>query len=248
MMIRSKRFVIQKYIERPLLVSNKKFDIRLYILVGPDASLFHYREMYIRVSAYDFDLDNMQKFGHLNNIALQKFSNNFDGEKAVITTHMLQEHVRQHINPDFDFEAQIRPKLEHIICILGACLAEKFVPIHPLKKTYELFGLDFMIDGENDVWFIEANTNPALSTGNSYLDQLIPRMLDDSWKLTLDRLFPPPKPDSELVKVLGQDQVAQIRRRYESTKFPLLDHDDDFNLWTRVSAEDIQQALQTNPN
>lgn len=247
-MIRSKRFVIQKYIERPLLVENKKFDIRLFILVDTDARLFHYREMYIRVSAYDFDLDDMQKFGHLNNIALQKYSNNFDGEKAVITTKMLEEHVRQHINPDFDFEQQIRPKLEHIICILGSCLAEKFTPIHPLKKNFELFGLDFMIDGENDVWFIEANTNPALSTGNSYLDQLIPRMLDDSWKLTLDRLFPPPKLDSELVKTLGQEEVAQIRQHYQSTKFPLLDHDDDLNLWIPVSSQDIQKALQTNPN
>jgi hypothetical protein len=36
--------------------------------------------------------------------------------------------------------------------------------IDPLKlaHNFELFGLDFMIDGELDVWLIEVNSNPCL--------------------------------------------------------------------------------------
>ena len=36
--------------------------------------------------------------------------------------------------------------------------------IDPLKRmyTYELFGLDFMIDSKFNPWLIEINTNPCL--------------------------------------------------------------------------------------
>ena len=248
MMIKSKKFVIQKYIERPLLVENKKFDIRLYVMAGPNGKVFRYQEMYIRVSAYNFDLDNMQKFGHLNNIALQKYSDNYDGEKAVITTKTLEEHVRAHMNPNFDFEGQIRPKLDQIIGILSASMVEKFTMFHATKKNFEIFGLDFMIDGDGGVWLIEANTNPALSTGNSFLDQLIPRMLDDAWKITLDKLFPPPKMNSELLRFVGKENLAQVIDTYQNTVFPLLDYDDNLNLWNIVTKNEIERALQTNPN
>lgn len=248
MKIKSKKFVIQKYIERPLLMEKKKFDIRLYIMVTPNSRVYQYQEMYIRVSAYDFDLDNMQKFGHLNNIALQKYSTNYDGEKAVITTQMLEDHVKEKINPDFQFEKDIRPKLNRIIAIMATFISEKFTLFHATKKYFEIFGLDFMIDEDNGVWLIEANTNPALSTGNSYLDKLIPRMLDDAWKMTLDRCFPPPKKESNLSKHISQNELEKIIQKYQSTLFPLLDHDDDLNLWNLISKEQIEKSLKSTLN
>jgi hypothetical protein len=247
-MIKSKKFVIQKYIEKPLLFENKKFDIRLYIMVTPGSKVYRYQEMYIRVSAYDFDLDNMQKFGHLNNIALQKYSENYDGEKAVITTQMLEDHVKEKINPDFDFEKDIRPKLNHIIAIMSTFISEKLTLFHATKKYFEIFGLDFMIDQKNGVWLIEANTNPALSTGNSFLDQLIPRMLDDAWKITLDRQFPLPTQSSGLSRDLGQEWLADVVGKYKDSVFSLLDYDDDLNLWDLISKEEVAEALKTNPN
>jgi hypothetical protein len=248
MKIKSKRFVIQKYIEKPLLMDGKKFDIRLFILISPSGKVYYFQEMYIRVSAYPFDLDNMQKFGHLNNIALQKYSKDYDGEKAVITEKMLEEHIKNNFKPDFDYDMHIRPKLKQIICIMSACLIEKFTTFHSKKKNFEIFGLDFMIDQDLDVWLIEANTNPALSTGNSYLDQLIPRMLDDALKLTLDKLFQPPKMNSAFVKFVGINRYQEILSIYENTKYPLLDHDDSANLWKQITNEDIEKSLESNPN
>ena len=248
MMIKSKKFVIQKYIERPLLVDKKKFDIRLYVMVSPSGKIFQYKEMYIRVSAYDFDLNNMQKFGHLNNIALQKYSNNYDGEKAVITTKKLEEYVQNQGHINFSFDKEIRPKLSQIISILSVCLVERFKPSVSTKKSFEIFGLDFMIDEDFGVWLIEANTNPALSTGNSYLDQLIPRMMDDAWKITLDKMFPLPKENSDFEKFLGKKELKKILNDYENIVFPLLEHDDQENLWDLISKMDREKGLKSNPN
>mmetsp|Transcript_41433 Transcript_41433/g.63207 ORF Transcript_41433/g.63207 Transcript_41433/m.63207 type:complete len:132 (+) Transcript_41433:2560-2955(+) len=61
----------------------------------------------------------------------------------------------------------------------------------PNANFFELFGYDFMVDEDFNVWLIEVNTNPSLSESALYLRSLIPRMIDDMVKLTVDRLFLP---------------------------------------------------------
>ena len=48
-----------------------------------------------------------------------------------------------------------------------------------------------MIDKDLKPWLIEVNTNPCLEESSALLKQLVPRMLDDAFKLTLDVIFPP---------------------------------------------------------
>jgi len=49
--------VIQKYIERPMLINERKFDIRLWVLVTPEHRWFLFKEGYVRMSSYKFSLD-----------------------------------------------------------------------------------------------------------------------------------------------------------------------------------------------
>lgn len=61
------------------------------------------------------------------------------------------------------------------------------------KYCFEIFGYDFMIDKNNKPWLIEVNTNPCLEESSALLKQLVPRMLDDAFQLTLDVIYPPMK-------------------------------------------------------
>jgi len=47
-----------------------------------------------------------------------------------------------------------------------------------------------MIDDTLKPWLIEVNTNPCLEQSSALLKQLLPRMIDDTFKLTLDVHFP----------------------------------------------------------
>lgn len=49
-----------------------------------------------------------------------------------------------------------------------------------------------MCDNDLTVWLIECNTNPCLDESSSLLRRLLPRMLDDAFRLTIDRDFASP--------------------------------------------------------
>jgi tubulin---tyrosine ligase len=48
-----------------------------------------------------------------------------------------------------------------------------------------------MIDEDFGVNLIEVNTNPCLETNCPILSRLIPRLLDNAFKIAIDPLFPP---------------------------------------------------------
>jgi hypothetical protein len=58
------------------------------------------------------------------------------------------------------------------------------------KQCFEIFGFDFILDETFNVWLIEVNTNPCIEESSPLLAQLIPRMLDDAFRITVDMVFP----------------------------------------------------------
>ena len=50
-----------------------------------------------------------------------------------------------------------------------------------------------MINEDFKVFFIEVNTNPCLELSAPLLARLIPNMLENSWRVVADPLFPPPE-------------------------------------------------------
>lgn len=73
-LVRNKKdqyWVIQKYIERPLLYNNRKFDIRVWVLVTDDFRIYFYRQGYLRTTSEKYDLQNKSNSVHLTNQCLQ---------------------------------------------------------------------------------------------------------------------------------------------------------------------------------
>ena len=57
------------------------------------------------------------------------------------------------------------------------------------RHCFELFGYDFILDHHMKPWLIEVNTNPSLEESGTLLAGLLPRMVDDMFKLTMDKVF-----------------------------------------------------------
>ena len=61
---------------------------------------------------------------------------------------------------------------------------------HGYKYQFELFGYDFIFDEDFNIYLIEVNTNPCIEESSNLLKTLLPRMLEDMFKLTVDVVFP----------------------------------------------------------
>jgi tubulin polyglutamylase TTLL1 len=80
--------VISRYIDDPLLIGGKKFDLRLYVLVTSYRPLkvYLYKHGFCRFCTLKYDtsveeLDNM--FVHLTNVAIQKQGVSFPVQKSL---------------------------------------------------------------------------------------------------------------------------------------------------------------------
>lgn len=73
---KDRTFIIQKYIDYPLLVHKRKFDFRCYgMLTSINGHMkgYFYEDGYIRTSCKEYDINNLDnKFIHLTNDAIQK--------------------------------------------------------------------------------------------------------------------------------------------------------------------------------
>ena len=188
-------FVVQKYIERPLLIDQRKFDIRLWVLINccdlSNQRCYLFSEGYIRTSSYPFSLSQEsidQPFVHLTNNAVQQHDQNYGKleEGNQLSFKQGSELLLQQTGRDVDFQQIYDDEILEIILMSLKSVDNGRLNPNMKKNTFEIFGYDFMIDEEIRPWLIEVNTNPCLEETSALLRQLLPRMLDDAFKLTLD--------------------------------------------------------------
>ena len=187
---RSGLIVVQKYIERPLLYFGRKFDIRIWVLLTHDFKVYMFKEGHLKCCSVKYDLDINNNFTHLTNYSFQKYNNNFGKyEKGnEVSFDDLQYNIEVNYNNCLDFKKDIIPKIENIIKFVFQSVKNK---INGLNRnyTFEIYGFDFMLDIEFNPFLIEVNLNPGLEESSPLIKMLVPRMLDDALRLTVDQEF-----------------------------------------------------------
>mmetsp|Transcript_34053 Transcript_34053/g.40042 ORF Transcript_34053/g.40042 Transcript_34053/m.40042 type:complete len:277 (-) Transcript_34053:257-1087(-) len=84
------------------------------------------------------------------------------------------------------------PEMEQILKTTVTCIASTINPKRR-RNCFELLGCDFMVTDDFELKLIEVNSNPSLEFSSPYLEELIPKIIEDSFQLTIDKFFPPPK-------------------------------------------------------
>lgn len=129
MKVKSSSFVIQKYIEQPLLINNRKFDIRIWVLYY-QSKLYVSKDGYIRTACEEFsinDNDITDQYIHLTNNAIQKNAEKYgqyeDGNQ--MSFQMLEDYVKLTYNQNFTME-QIVSQMKFIIELTFKSIEHQF--------------------------------------------------------------------------------------------------------------------------
>ena len=183
--------MIQRYIEHPLLLDNKKIDIRAYMLIASTAPfVVLYHPGYLRLCIDDYKLDDNSLIGHLNNQYIQKKDPRYKKLKddTVWSYERANDYINEHymkskgIEEDWwykVFEKQAKRIMLHCFQAVKCTLKSRI-------GTFDLLGFDFMIDENMKVYLIEINVNPALATNCQVLDQVIPPMVHESIDVVME--------------------------------------------------------------
>ncbi|XP_041972719.1 tubulin glycylase 3A-like isoform X2 [Aricia agestis] len=184
------RYVVQKYIENPLIIYGTKFDIRQWFLITncQPLTIWVYKDSYLRFSSQMFSLSNYHESVHLTNNAVQTKYKNCERDKALPDEnmwdcHTFKAYLRQ-IGKYEMWDTKIYPEIKQ--SLVGAMLACQEA-MDKRQNSFELYGADFMLTEDFTPWLIEINSSPDLAPTTSVTARLCPQCLEDVVKVVLDR-------------------------------------------------------------
>ena len=185
----SNDIIIQKYLDYPLLYYNRKFDIRCFVLVDSNFNVYYCKEGHLKGSSEKYDLNNTNKFIHITNHSVQKKCNKF--EKYEFGNEMSYNDFKKYLiknNISLDEFDKLISKMKNMILISMNSVKNKLMRTNNVL-CFEIFGYDFIIDKNFKPYILEINNNPGLGISSPLIEKIIPRMLDDAFRLTIDKVF-----------------------------------------------------------
>eukprot|EP00842_Homolaphlyctis_polyrhiza_P003895 jgi/Hompol1/4506/HPOL_003660-RA len=184
-------YIVQRYIENPYLIGGKKFDIRAYVLVTSYYPLVVYihRNGFCRFSNTQFSMhvkDISNLYIHATNVAIQKTSPNYDGDKGCkwLLRNLKMYMISKHGNAQVD---ELFTEMEALV--VRSLMSVQKVMIND-KHCFELYGYDILIDSNLKPWLLEVNASPSLTAETQFDYDLKYAMLNDCFDVVdLERRF-----------------------------------------------------------
>ena len=212
--------IVQKYLDNPLLYYKRKFDIRCFVLLDSNLNVYFCREGHLKGCSELYDLENTNKFIHITNYSFQKNSSNFgkfEKGNEISYSDFKKFMIKENI-PLTKFDKMIE-HMKFLIQLSLKAVSKKLTKVNPVL-CFEIFGYDFIVDNEFRPWILEINDNPGLCISSPVIAKIIPRMLDDAFRLTIDVVF----------NTKYSPECFDSRKRYKS-KFKLDGFTDNENIF-----------------
>lgn len=177
--------VVSQYVNNPLLINKKKFDLRLYVVVtcfDPLVAYWH-ADGLVRFCTQDYSKNTKslkKRMTHLTNYSVNKKSDNFQANEDVNACEgdkwslkALKLYLRDHGVDDVAVWKRIEDLIVKTL-ILGESTVNSAMYRHRIKQEscFELFGFDVLFDENYKPWLMEVNIGPSVATGTT-IDKMV---------------------------------------------------------------------------
>lgn len=180
-----REWVIQQYIDNPLLLSqykNRKFHLRVYVIAVGNLSIYVYENilaLFSLKSYNELDLKDQNLMSHITNTCYQYDATCNEDSKIKFNESDCIKEFWSLIFDEIDQERNNRLKnqiFDQIKSVVGSvfeCLSCEKIVFQPLENAFELYGFDFVVDSNYNVFFLEANAFPDFKRKHKIIILLI---------------------------------------------------------------------------
>jgi hypothetical protein len=155
----------------------------------------------------------------LTNYSVQKYNENFAKfeEGNEVSFKIFQDYLKEtYPNKGYNI-LDLYKQINEVIKLTMFAVKDK-INIFNRSHCFELFGYDFILDNEFNPYLLEINTNPGLEESSTLIKELVPRLIEDAIKLTVDDIFP---------------SFTNNTQSYESP-YPVSGYTNEENMWQLI--------------
>jgi len=184
--------IMQDFISNPLLINGHKFDFRVFLLIAStNPVIAYYADGYLRISLEKYDPNCTNLTSCIPNPQL--VDNKIMKNKTLLEQQswtfrkMMDYFVETGVVENRDWlEKKLRPDFQkamvHLVRMSQASFDDTF------SSVYGFFGVDFMLDDDLNLWFIEANSKPGFTAYLQEKKDLIFNIWKDQFEIVYNLL------------------------------------------------------------
>jgi len=169
----NKNYLMHRYIYNPLLIQEKRTDFRVFMLLASTNPIIaFYHDGYARVSLTPFDPNKQENL--INNDEFEYYHN--EAKNGNLLLGMSAKEIREahfwsmerfqdylietgRVSDPHWLDNTFRPSVKKALIHILRATKDK---LYKSSQVYELFGVDFVLDEDLNLWFIEAEHSPRI--------------------------------------------------------------------------------------
>eukprot|EP00806_Schmidingerella_arcuata_P003033 Macronucleus_3747.p1 GENE.Macronucleus_3747~~Macronucleus_3747.p1 ORF type:complete len:207 (+),score=27.99 Macronucleus_3747:1-621(+) len=190
---------------------------------------------YARISLNDYTTDNFgistttedgkttdwpSRITHLTNLSIQKKHPEFKTRKeevAITMAALRDDLVRRGLCTVEDFKTRVTDKINEVMRLVFLQTKDR---LDRKFGCFEIYGFDFMLDGDLRPILLEININPALFLDTSSQAEILPKLVQDV-VLMADEIHEPHK------KISSKERIEEVFSNHQQLDYTVLYAQDD---------------------